>query len=267
MKGSKSLQKLCTKSLLRLKHGAPTILTVIGAVGVVATVVTAVRATPKALKLLDEAKEEKGEELTKLEVVKVAGPAYIPSVAIGASTIACMFGANVLNKRQQAAVTSVYVLADTTYKEYRGKLKELFGEEADTQIRDAIAKDKCDYQGVYAPGCRELPDSGGDTFLFYEEYRGTYFESTVEAVQNAEYHFNRNLTMRGYATLNEFYEFLGLEKTEEGETLGWSTFQMADNYDSSWLDFDHRLTTVSDDGLECYVISMVIPPCIDYEDY
>ena len=39
-----------------------------------------VKATPKALSLLEQAKEEKGEELTKLETVKIAGPAYIPSI-------------------------------------------------------------------------------------------------------------------------------------------------------------------------------------------
>lgn len=267
MQGENVLQGLCSRSLARLKHGAPTILTVVGAIGVVATAVTAVRATPKALKLLEKAKEEKGEELNAMEVVKTAAPAYIPSVAIGASTIACMFGANVLNKRHQAALVSAYALVENGYKEYRDKLKELFGEEADIQIRDAIAKDKCNYEGCYAPGVRDLPELGGDTVLFYEENRGKYFESTIEAVKNAEYHFNRNLQMRGFANLNEFYELLGLEPTKEGEVLGWSVWQMTEGYDTPWLDFDHRLLPVTDDGLECYVISTVIPPSAEYEEY
>ena len=89
-----------------LTRNASTILTFIGAGGVIATSVIAVKATPGALKLLERAKEEKGEDLTTLEKVKVAGPAYIPAVVTGASTIACIFGANVLNKRNQASLMS-----------------------------------------------------------------------------------------------------------------------------------------------------------------
>ena len=125
MKGKQFLQKLCGRSKLCLKHNSSTILTCIGAVGVIVTAVSAVRATPKALKLLEDATDEKGEELTKMEVVIVAGPSYIPSVVIGASTIMCIFGANVLNRRHQASLVSAYALADNSYKKYRAKVKDL----------------------------------------------------------------------------------------------------------------------------------------------
>ena len=109
------------------KRNGSTILTCAGAVGLVTTSVMAVKATPKALKKIEEAKEEKGEELTNLETIRVAGPTYIPTVLVGVSTIACIFGANVLNKRNQAALASAYALLDTSFKEYKGKLKEIYG--------------------------------------------------------------------------------------------------------------------------------------------
>ena len=136
------MNRLLSKSQLFLRRNSATILTCVGAVGVVATSVMAVKATPKALILLDEAKEEKGEELTKLETVKIAGPAYIPSVVLGVSTLACIFGANVLNKRGQASIMSAYALADNSYKEYRKKVDELYGKEAGEQVRAEIVKDK-----------------------------------------------------------------------------------------------------------------------------
>ena len=77
----------------QLYRSSPTILTVVASIGVIATTITAVQATPKAIKLLKEAELEKGENLTKLEIVRVAGPTYIPSVLLGVSTIACIFGA------------------------------------------------------------------------------------------------------------------------------------------------------------------------------
>lgn len=109
------MNKLVYRSKRLLGKNTPTILTVVGGEGVIATTVTAAKATPKAIDILEKARNEKGEELTKLEVVKLAGPVYIPSVIIGVSTIACIAGANILNKRQQAALMSVYALADKSH--------------------------------------------------------------------------------------------------------------------------------------------------------
>lgn len=268
MKGN-TLQTLCSSALRSLKRNSPTILTIGAIIGLGFTSVTVATGTLKAQKRLEKAKEEKGEDLTTFEVVKTAAPAYIPSVAIGLSTVACMLGANALNKRNQAALASAYALVDNGFKEYRNKVKEMLGEDVDEQIRDAIARDKCKqvYINTYGglSSSESLP-TDGDAVLFYEEYRNAYFESTIEAVRNAEYHFNRNFTMRGYANLNEFYEFLGLEPTKEGELLGWDITMLLEGYDTPWIDFDHRKVPVTDDGLECYIISMPIPPSIGYEE-
>jgi len=262
MKGEQTLQKLCHGSKLYLKRNSSTILTCIGAVGVVLTAVTAAKATPKAIKILEKAKEEKGEELTKLETIASAGPAYIPSMAIGVSTIACIFGANILNKRQQAALTSAYALVDSSYKKYRTKLKELYGEEADIQVREAIINDECKDIDVWAPGCGAI-DRRGEKRVF--EFRGRVFESTMESVINAEYHFNRNFSLRGDASLNEFYEFLGLSTTDEGDILGWSCGQLIEEWETTWIDFDHRPITL-EGGVECFIIDTPIEPIIDYEN-
>lgn len=265
MKAEQMLQKACHKSAMFLKRNSSTILTSIGAVGVVATAVMAAKATPKALELLKDATDEKGEELTKMEVVQVAAPAYIPTVVVGTSTIACIFGANVLSRRHQASLASAYALVDSAYKDYRNKVKELYGEEADRNIRAAIAKDKCTELGAHAPGFGSL-DISGERRLFYEEYRGKYFETTIENVQNAEYHLNRNFAMRGDTNLNEFYSFLGLEPTKEGYVFGWDLCKLSEEYDAYWIDFDHETITL-EDGLECCIIHFPIPPVANYDSY
>ena len=266
MQLERTLQKMTYHAQHYLKTHSSTILTCIGAAGVVVTAVTAVKATPQAIKLLEAATDEKGEELTKLEVVKVAGPAYIPSALIGVSTIACVFGANVLNKRQQAAFTSAYALVDNAYKEYRAKVRELLGEETDIQIRDAIIKDKVkDDWHAFTPGLNSLtlPE---DKKLFYDEIGERYFEASPGDVFNAEYHLNRNFTLRGCANVNEFYMFLGLDGTEEGETLGWSADDFLESGMGPWIDFDHR-TVKLEDGLECIAISSLLGPSIGYDIY
>lgn len=223
----------------------------------VATSIMAVKATPKALMLIEKAEEGKGENLTKLEIVTAAGPAYIPSVAMGAATIICIFGANILNKRQQAAITSAYGLVSASYHEYRDKVKELYGADADNNIKEEIAKDKYDEN--------EVPNNDGKQ-LFYDEYSGRYFESTMENVLNAEYYINRDLSLRDYATINEFYEYLNIDPIKSGDELGWSSGMNFDYYWQSWIDFTHR-KTILDDGRECYIITIFEEPTLEWKEY
>lgn len=125
-----------------LKRHSSTILTVMGAIGVGATTVIAVKDTPKALQILEEAKQEKGEDLTVKEKIVTAGPVYIPAIAVGVSTIACIFGANTLNKRNQAALMSAYALLDQSYKDYKRKVSDIYGKDADKKIIEEVAKEE-----------------------------------------------------------------------------------------------------------------------------
>ena len=223
----------------------------------VATAVMAAKATPKAVTLLEEAKEEKKEELTKFEVVKIAGPAYIPAVLVGAATISCVFGANVLNKRQQAALMSAYALLDNSYKEYKAKVTELYGENANDDVQEGIAKDKYD--------SADIPKEDGKE-LFYDAFSGQYFHSTLAKVKDAEYQINRDLVMRDFATVNEFYEYLDIPTIPSGDELGWSSGMNFDYYWQLWIDFGHRRVTM-EDGTECCIITMFSEPCVGWEDY
>jgi hypothetical protein len=234
-----------------------------GGVGVIATVVTAVKATPKALILLDQAEEDKGEKLTKFEALRVAGPIYIPSVLIGAGTLACIFGANVVSKRQQATLMSAYALLDNSYKEYKKKVDELYGDGAGERVREEIAKDK------YA-GDGNLSDD--DKELFYDFHSGRYFESTKEAVMAAEYETNRALFVNGAVSLGEFYDFLGLEYLPEYDVVGWTCCQLEEMYWHPWIEFDHEETVIDEDpdgnsGLECTIIHLPLGPIVDYLEY
>lgn len=252
---------LLSKSQMFLKRNSATILTCVGAAGVVATTVTAVKATPKALMALEQAKEKKGEELTKLEVVKIASPAYVPAVAIGVGTIACIFGANLLNKQGQASLMSAYALIDSGYKDYRKKVDELYGEEAGANVRAGIAKDK--YSHEYKDHPVELSD--GER-LYYDFYSNRYFEATPAFVKQAEYELNRKLMLDDCAYLNEWYYLLDMEPLEHGLDFGWSTCANSDMYWQTWVDFHHE-KVIMDDGLECIIITFMQEPYPEFEDY
>lgn len=119
------INQLINKSVVRLKRGSPTVLTCLGVAGVVATTVSAVMATPKAIEKIrkDSLINHDGDPCgySKTEAIRSAWVYYIPSTVIGVSTITCIVGANVLNRHQQASLSSAYALINKSYNEYKEK--------------------------------------------------------------------------------------------------------------------------------------------------
>ena len=240
------------------------ILTCLGSAGVIATAIVTGRATIKAMHILEEA--EGNCKLSKTEKFKIVAPTYIPATILGVSTVAFIFGANIFNQKYQASLMSAYALVNSSYNDYKRKLKELYGEDAHDKIVEELAIEKAD--GIYIRADSYIKSSSltidgknAERRLFYDEYSKRYFEASVEQVLNAEYHLNRNYILRGSACINEFYNFLGIAPMSGGDALGWDICS-----EIFWIDFDHHNFT-TDDGLECCYISMLFEPDEDWLKY
>lgn len=233
---------------IQLKRGSPTILTILGAAGLIFTTISAVKATKEATERIryDSRFNHDGDSYayTKTEAIKSAWKCYVPTVMFGVSTLACIFGANALNKKQQVAITSAYMLLNNTYKEFLKK--------DDGSVRKAIVEDKADSIDI---------SPTDEKVLFYEFNHGEFFEYGLAELLSAEYQFNKQFISQGYACLNDFYELIGLPKSQIGETLGWS-----DRDGIPWVDFEHELIEL-EDGMECYFIHLPEPPIPDYSRF
>lgn len=231
------------------KSAYPTILTIAASVGVVITAVSAARATPKALDILKEEKREK-----KIDAVIAVAPVYIPTILLGAATIAAVVGANCLNIKTQRSMASAYMLLDNSFKTYRNKVDELYGEEADLKVREAISHDK-----------HPLPEVDDEpVVLFHEPIYDVFFKATITDVVLSEYLFNRNFILRGCNTMDELYSFLDIadKYPENTITLGWSAEAGIMFYGYQWIDFEHEKKTL-DDGTEYYEIEYPFKPTAD----
>lgn len=247
-----------------IKRNSSTILTCLGAGGVIATVILAVRATPKAMDKIQTAQIDKGEEilngdregavkknrdgsyelpkLTVVETVEVCWKEYVPAAAIGIGSLACIFGANILSRRQQASMASAYTALAGSFEAYRDKAETLCGPGTNAAVEKAIKQEKKDAEEDRPPWDEV------QTFYFDANSHPQFFERTMEQVMQAEYHINRNLILRGYVSLNEFLEFLGLDSVEGGELIGWDQYYGETEYGYRWIDFNHR-HYMTDDGL------------------
>lgn len=237
------------KAEVLLKKYSPLILTSLGSIGVIVTSVLTAKATIKAKKLIEDVEEDISYKLDLkddfTQIIKIAWKPYIPAIISGGATISCIFGAHFLNKRAQASLASAYALLSNSYKEYVDKSKELYGEDAEKQIKSEVAKSKYDTTFIKVDT---------DTHLFFDYQSMRYFESTFDDVKRAEDFVNQELAASGYVHLNTFYEALGIDKLENfGDSMGW-----CDNGEYQEIKFEHERVTM-DDGLECFLLTMNSP--------
>ena len=253
---------------------SPEILTGIGIAGMITTTVIAVKSTPKALSLIDkelkrqnkelaDEAERNGEvgfdEISKLkpiDVLKVTWKCYIPTVTIGAASIACLIGASSVHSKRNAILATAYKLSETAFSEYKEKVIETIGEKKEEVIRDKVHKERMEKDPV-SKNEVFITDSGET--LCYDYNTGRYFKSDIEKIRRAINTLNKKMLLDGYVSLNEFYEEIGIARTSTGDRLGWNT-----DSDLIDLNFSSQLT---EDGKPCLVIDFKVAPKYDFDRF
>lgn len=198
-----------------LIDNASTIFTGLGVVGVAATAVFTAKATLKAASVLE------GYDLvepTTVEKIKKVWPYFIPPVLVGGATITSIVMANRVNARRIAVLTAAYGLSESRFKEYREKVQDKLTTPKAQSIDDAIAQDHVNAN----PPPGNLVVIEGEV-LCLDKLTGRYFHSTVERIRQAERAVNDELQMVQYASLSEFYDHVGLAKTQFTDQVGWNT--------------------------------------------
>ena len=232
------------------KH-SPEILTGIGVAGMITTTVLAVRATPKALELIEEKKDEDAvDELSPLEVVKIAWKPYIPAIVTGVVSVACLIGASSANAKRNAALATAYKLSETALSEYREKVIETIGEKKEKTVRDKVAEERVKKNPVSKS---EVVVTNNGTTLCFDPISARYFKSSIDKIKRAENELNKQMLhdISGYVSLNDFYDELGLDHTTIGDDLGWNVDKLID------ISFSSQL---NDNGEPSVVLDYVVAP-------
>lgn len=241
------LTKTCAKFLR--KHGG-TILAVAASVGVVATAIETGKATIKAEKLVELNKDVP--EYDMKEKVKDCWQFYIPAAVLGAGTIGCIIGSNMLSRKEIASLSAAYMALGKSYQEYRRQVAERIGSEAEADI---LEKSKV-----------EEPAEEDKQLLCYEPFSNRYFHATEAELYDAFYQVNRDFNLNGEVSINNLYSYLGLDYLPEKDDVGWCSDYMINQWEYFWIDFVANKQT-TDDGLEVYQVYAFQPPIPNYLDY
>lgn len=234
-------------------RNSPAILSVVAGCGVIATAVLSGKGAIKAYEIVGDKK------LTTKEYAKETWRCYVPAIVSGTVTLASIVASHKMSKKQILALASACATARKTYKDNEEKIKNFIGQDKYKQIKKEVIEDHAKED---AKDNVEVAQKEG--LLFYESYTRQYFRSSIEKVQAAMYHFNRNYILRGYAPINELCDFLDIPKKlgSSGDGIGWSVDLGAD-WGYEWIDFEMSTTTI--DGETCNLIDYMIEPMFMFE--
>ena len=237
------------------KH-SPEILMGVGVVGVVTGTVMACRATLKLNDILEEAQETRDkikevasnpnyedkytEEDAKKDLtinyvqtgVKVA-KLYAPAVAVGVAGVGCVLASHDIMKKRNVALSAAYLTVDKSFKEYKQRVVDRFGEEVEKEIRYGIKAEEIVETVVDEEGNETTVTETVKTMnpTLYSDYARFFDEASPCWQNDPEYNLmflraqqqyaNDLLRAKGRLFLNDVYEMLGLEKSKAGQIVGW----------------------------------------------
>ena len=211
-----------------ISKNSPTILTGLAVGGLVTTVIFAVRATPKAMELIkeDSRYEHDGDPYaySNKEAIKSAWKCYIPAMAMGTVTIACIIGSNSINQRRNAALATVYGVTEAAFREYKEKVVETIGKSKELKVRDDICADHVAQNPV---GRNEVIITGKGNVLCMDSLSGRYFRSDIDKIRKSINSLNEEMlgNIGMWISVNDLYDEIGLAHTSQGDMMGWDLDQ------------------------------------------
>lgn len=253
-----SVTRAFHKAGLGIKKHSPEILVGAGIVGVVASAVLACKATLKVNEVVSEAKTnidkihtatEKGvteagavytpddakKELaityarTGIEFAKLYGP----SLLIGGLSIASILGGHGILHKRNLALAAAYTAVDGSFKEYRERVVERFGENLDRELKYNIKAKEVEETVVNEDGTESTvkktvnvanPNPESDYARFFDEYCLGWVkdaEHNLAFLKMQQSYANDLLQRQGYLFLNDVYKMLGIPTSKAGQVVGW----------------------------------------------
>lgn len=255
----KSVNGVASKAVMKLKKHSPEILVVAGIAGTVVSAVLACKATTKVAEILDETKGTldtihegietgaiNGQEYTtddgKKDTVVVYAQTgmklaklYGPAIILGTLSITSILASNNILRKRNVALGAAYVAIDKSFKEYRGRVIERFGDQVDTELKYGIKAKKFEEIEVDPETGKEKkvkktvmvadPNLQSDYAVYFDsksrnyETNPDYNRMFLKAQQAFA---NDKLQTRGHLFLNEVLDDLDLPRTPAGQIVGWT---------------------------------------------
>lgn len=181
---------------------------------------------------------------TAMKFVKLYGPAVI----LGALSITGILAGHNITRKRNLALAAAYATVDKSFKEYRGRVIERFGEELDKELKYNIKSKEIEEVVTDEKGKEKTVKNTIDVVDPNEisDYARFFDDGCIGWEKDAEHNLfflkqqqnwaNERLKKRGYLFLNEVYEMLGIPATRAGQQVGW-IYDKNDPNKDNFVDF------------------------------
>lgn len=186
------------------------------------------------------------------EKIKAAGPVYLPAFGMLLLSCGCTIGGCVVGNKQIAVATSLYSASEAALRKLENNMVKELGPEQAQKVHDAVAKEVLAENPVT---CNTIYETGKGSDIIYDPLSGRYFRSSPSAVIAAGARLNNKISSNDlndyWASVNDWYEELGLPTVGLGGAYGWNRNHKFETYQDpqSW-----NLTT-TEDGHAAFVIT------------
>lgn len=182
----------------------------------------------------EELKESLHEESTNKEKAVIFAKSYWSSILAGALTSGCMIGAQVLNLKEIAALTSAVAIVGAKSKEALETLKEKYPDIYNEVIRDTNAK-----RAKRKIESEKFPMGENGRKPFYDSFSDILFQATDTEILQAECYLNECLFNIGGATLYDYFanfpKECNIELKEWMKYIGWYEGDTSYSYNASYF--------------------------------
>ena len=157
---------------------------------------------------------------------------YWPAIALGViGTLSILQGHNILTKRN-IAIAAAYETVKEGYSEYRKRVVDELGEEADKRFRYGTQKKDIEIQEEKDDGTVKTKIKKGAEVLEGYSANAKFFDSSspywekspeynLVFLRERQAYANQRLDTYGHIFLNEVYDMLGIPRTKNGAVEGW----------------------------------------------
>ncbi|MCB6579596.1 DUF6353 family protein [Blautia faecis] len=257
---------------IKLRKHSPELLIAAGVVGTVVSTVLACKATTKLSTILDESKgnietihkcendkemeERYSQEDAKKDLaivyiqtgVKIA-KLYAPAVVLGTISIAGIVASNNILRKRNVALAAAYATVDKSFKEYRSRVVERFGDDVDKELRYNIKAKKIEEMikdpesgkekkskttvNVAAPTVDDYARFFDKTCRHYEEN----MNYDLMLLRSQQQLANDKLVADGFLFLSDVYDMLGITRTKMSQSVGWIYKPDGNSNGDNFVDF------------------------------
>lgn len=263
-------KKMFNKIGYSLKKNASEILLGVGITGTLGTVVLASKATLGLPALIEDYTQFKyqadmaeanmeipyTEEDRKRDMI-ISGSIlaretiklYLPSIVLGAVSIGCILESHKILRNRALALGAAYATLDAGFKAYKERVAEVYGEDAEKDIRYGVSKEivtstETDENGKKKKVKSEVSsvdDAALSPYSKFFDASNENFEKdpefNLQFIRSVQNQANDLLKARGHVFLNEVYDRLGIPRTKAGQVVGWVLDYDEDAPGDNYIDF------------------------------